>query len=306
MKFYYLNTPHSSNEKVGLTIGNFDGLHLGHQSLIQNLKKHCLSAGYRSAILTFNPHPVQILRPQNNFLINSYDRRAELIKEIGIDIIVEIGFDRDFSTLTPIDFFNKYILKIPNLKLMILGHDFSFGSQKTGGANFLKDTCLLNNIEAYVDQAYCLDNKVVSSSKIREFLSGGDVLMANRYLGRTFSLNGTVVKGDGRGKKIGFATANINYDFQRKIPGKGVYATQVQIQGMTFNSVTNIGVTPTFKESDTLSIETHILDFKNEIYGEDINILFYQKIRDEIKFQSVNDLVEQIKSDIQHSKGIRA
>lgn len=303
MKKQILNNSINKNG-VGLTIGNFDGLHLGHQNLITKLVQTCSKKNLTSAVLTFNPHPVQILRPQENYLINSYNDRAEMIKELDVNEIYEISFDRDFSTLDPLDFFEKYILTIPNLKLVILGHDFCFGSQKSGDSKFLKELCEARQIEGIIHVPFLFENEIVSSSLIRKLIDLGDVDRAGDLLNRPYFISGTVVKGDGRGRKIGFPTANINFEPSLKVPANGVYVTRVQIQNMLFDSVTNIGFAPTFKDSPSLAVETHILDFCNDIYGESITVHFYKKLRDEKKFESVNDLITQIKLDVEQSKGV--
>ena len=291
------------NNGVGLTIGNFDGLHLGHRNLIDKLTSVCKLKGLASAVLTFNPHPVQILRPQSNFLINSYIDRTEIIKSFSVNEIYEINFDRDFSTQSPDDFFEKYIYTIPDLKFVILGHDFSFGSGKSGNSEKLKGMCEKKGIETLIHKPFIYQDEIISSSQIRKLIDAGDVNLAAEKLGRPYFISGTVVKGDGRGKKIGFPTANIAFDHILKIPLRGVYVTRVEIENMIFDSVTNIGFSPTFKDTQVVAVESHLLDFSNDIYGETIKVSFYKKLRDEKKFESVNELVNQIKLDVALSRG---
>jgi riboflavin kinase/FMN adenylyltransferase len=281
-----------------LTFGNFDGVHSGHREFLDEVKKNSLEKKCKLVVVTFIPHPRQILSPKEKFLINSYEERRDILEGLHIDYIYEIEFTRDFSTLSPKDFLEQYILVSPFIKGLALGYDFSFGSNKSGSIKFVKEYCKDKDINILIQEEYLNDNSRVSSSEIRKALDSGDVECANKFLERKFYILGTVIKGQGRGRQIGFPTANIFYNKERMIPSRGVYITQTKYAGEIYNSVTNIGFNPTFEDSENINIETHILNFDKDIYGDKIEVLFSKKLRDEKKFNSVDELVKQISIDV--------
>jgi riboflavin kinase/FMN adenylyltransferase len=288
---------------IVLTIGNFDGVHLGHQFLISKSKSVCLNGGFKLVVLTFNPHPHQILSQNfKNYLLTSYEDKKSLLSKTGVDYLVELNFDRDFSTKKPEDFLNEYILIYPNIKEIHVGHDFMFGINKSGNFELISQEASKRNISVFKQDRFEFNQKVISSTEIRKSLSCGDIETANQYLGRNFFISGRVIKGDGRGKKIGFPTANINYEKELLIPQRGVYITRTHLGELNYNSLTNIGFNPTFKDEEVLSLENHILDFNQDIYGERIKVEFLKKIREEKKFSSVNDLIAQIQQDVKITK----
>ncbi len=288
---------------IGLTIGNFDGVHIGHRQLLTKIKSDCLEKGLKFVVVTFAPHPQKILQPgKERFLINSYETRRSLLSDLGVDYLVEVMFTRDFSTLSPEAFLTDYLLIYPKLKNMYLGYDFAFGANKEGGFDLVKTICEDRGIKVEIQPKFEFKNQVVSSSLIRERISSGNLSEVRDILGRNFCLEGVVVKGEGRGKRIGFPTANIQVNPDLIVPQKGVYVTRTCYEGMTYQSVTNIGNNPTFKDTNQIHIETNILDFDNDIYGENLEIEFLSKVRDERKFATVNDLIEQIKLDVQFSR----
>jgi riboflavin kinase / FMN adenylyltransferase len=288
---------------IGLTIGNFDGVHIGHQQLLKQIKSECKEQDLKFVVVTFTPHPQKILQPEKErFLINSYEQRRSLLKKIGVDFLVELAFTRDFSTLPPEAFIKNYLLSYPDLKNFYLGYDFAFGANKEGGYDLAKSLCSSSGIKVQIQPKFEQAGSVVSSSRIREKLLGGKVEEAAVVLGRPFRLEGVVVKGEGRGKKIGFPTANIQVHADLIVPQKGVYITRTVYNGMTYQSITNIGNNPTFKDSHLVHIETNLFDFDTDIYGETIEIEFLQKVRDEKKFATVNELIEQIRRDVQEAK----
>lgn len=293
------------NSPVGLTIGNFDGVHLGHQELLQKIKNDCMERNYSFGVVTFVPHPHQILQPEKKgFLINSYQQRRKYLEEIGVDLLIEIKFDRDFSTLSPESFLQNYIIPHKQIKKLYLGYDFAFGANKAGSHGIAHDLLQPLGVEVELQEVFKNQTGIVSSTLIREKLLAGDVVKASELLGRPFSLDGVVIKGEGRGKKIGYPTANIKVSEDQLIPAKGVYVTRTRYQGMTFNSITNIGSNPTFNKVQSLNIETNLFDFNSDIYGEEIEVNFLQKLRDERRFPTVNDLIKQISEDVDKAKEI--
>lgn len=289
-------------EKVQITIGNFDSVHLGHREFLSRINNDCKKTKSKFLVITFVPHPIQILKAQTGFLINTFLERRELLASCGVDYLLEIDFTRDFSTLTPEDFLEKFVFSFSVIDKIYLGHDFVFGANKSGDYQFAKKICEKKKIELVLQDEFKLENHAVSSSAVREFVFKGDMERANSLLGRSYFLSGRVIRGQGRGKQIGFPTANIEYDKELIKPSVGVYVTQTLIHDMTYNSVTNVGINPTFNLGQSVNIETHLLDFDRDIYGEGLRVCFLKKIRDEKKFSSVNDLVYQIENDVKTTK----
>lgn len=285
------------NEKIGLTIGNFDGVHLGHQNILGHIKKDCQDNQMKLLVVSFVPHPLVTLLNKKNFLINSYEERQSLLEKENVDYLIEINFSRDFSTLSPESFLKKFISTIKGLTKVYLGHDFAFGENKSGGENIVKSFFEKTKVVVETQDQWKLSQSVVSSTAVRELISKGEICRCNELLGRLFSLSGRVIKGAQRGRKIGFPTANVEIGEEYIKPCMGVYSTNTIIDNRKYKSLTNIGVNPTFVEEGQSSVETHIIDFDEDIYGENIKVEFIEKIRNEIKFESVNDLIKQIELD---------
>ncbi|HLT23363.1 MAG TPA: bifunctional riboflavin kinase/FAD synthetase [Bacteriovoracaceae bacterium] len=303
MKVIHNITDIPKGQKLGITIGNFDGVHIGHQHLLDEIRKKCDAKGLSFVVVTFVPHPQKILCPgKDRFLISSYNYKRTLLEEQGVDYLIEIEFNRDFSTLSPEEFLKNYLLPHPGLEDIYLGYDFAFGANKQGDFDIVKNTCKNANVE--IQPKYEFAGQTVSSTLIRKLIEDGELKKVEGVLGRPFRLEGTVIKGEGRGKKIGFPTANILISTDLIIPAKGVYVSRTTNRGMTYNSITNIGNNPTFNNNDGLYIETHLFDFDDYLYGEVIEVELYQKLRDEKKFSSVNELVDQIKKDIEKAKEV--
>lgn len=288
---------------IGLTIGNFDGVHLGHRELLTKIKQECLEKKIAFVVLTFIPHPQKIIQPEKErFLITSYEQRRKLLQSVGVDYLVEINFTRDFSTLSAEDFLRLHLLSYPHLTHFYLGYDFAFGANKKGGFDLVQSLCLPHKVHVEIQPKFHHAGLVVSSSSIRDLLAKGLVEDVAQVLTRKFQLEGVVVKGEGRGKKIGFPTANIQCSPDLIIPQNGVYVTRTHYNEMIYHSITNIGHNPTFKDTKQIHVETNIFDFNLDIYGEKLEIEFLSKIRDEKKFPTVNHLVDQIKADVDVAK----
>lgn len=284
---------------IGLTIGNFDGVHIGHRSLLKKIREECTRKDLSFVVVTFVPHPQKILHPdKEHFLLNSYEKRRELLESLGVNYLVEMKFTRDFSTLAPEEFMKKHLFSYEGLREFYLGYDFAFGANKQGSHDVALEICKPRGVHVETQPKFEFENEVVSSTFIRELIVNGKVDEASKFLGRTFHLEGMVIKGEGRGKKIGFPTANIQVSSDLIVPHNGVYVTRTRHQNMTYQSVTNIGFNPTFKEGRQVHIETNIFDFDSDIYGERLDIEFISKIRDEKKFPTVNDLINQIREDV--------
>lgn len=283
-----------------LTIGNFDGLHLGHREIITSIQNRAKEVGGTSVVYTFRPHPHRALRPNEKLpLINTYDEKLEILERMGIDAVIEEPFRRDFSTIEPEDFFRDVLLKKLSVHEIYVGYDFGFGKNRTGNLDVLAHLCQTKGVPLHVAKPLKIDSEICSSSKIREHLHTGKIQEANALLGREFFYRGVVVKGDGRGRKIGFPTANISIEDKLQI-ASGVYATNTICRGKAYKSITNVGLRPTFTDGQNvpITVETNIFDFESDIYGEKIEVRFYQRVRSEKKFNSVDELKAQIQRDI--------
>jgi riboflavin kinase/FMN adenylyltransferase len=286
------------NEEFGLTIGNFDGVHLGHQDLLNKVKDQCVQNKLKMTVMTFIPHPQKILfGDKKHFLLCDYEKRRELLKKMGVDFLVEIDFSRDFSTIDPEHFLKTFLFSNPKLKSLYLGYDFAFGANKQGTFQIAQKIAEEHKIKCELQEKFLASGDIISSSKIREFMEKGNIEQATKFLGYNFSINGLIVRGVGRGKTIGFPTANLSFDSDLIVPARGVYITKTIHAHSEYNSVTNIGFNPTFKDDNILHVEDHILSFNKDIYGEKIEVIFYKKIRDEKKFSGIDELVKQIKLD---------
>jgi riboflavin kinase/FMN adenylyltransferase len=287
---------YQNHKAVGVLLGNFDGVHLGHQFLLKEFERLCAERNLTPIIVTFIPHPRVVLSNVKNFLLKTYNQRKEKLNELGLKDIVEIDFNRDFSSLTPESFLEQYVY-CPNLKLISVGHDFKFGANKTGTYSSVQSFANKMKIECAQSKQFQINGVTPSSSLIRSLIIEGKLEDANVLLGNYHCLEGIVVKGAQRGTKIGFPTANIDYAAEILAPKKGVYITETIVAGMKYQSVTNIGSNPTFNTDNDIHVETHILDFSRNIYGEKISVYFIRRLRDEVKFSSVNDLIDQIHKD---------
>lgn len=298
-----LNDFKYKHKNVAITIGNFDGIHLGHQALIKDIMKITQERKETLVVCTFVPHPKFILTNTQSFLLNGYLERRELLQTLGVHFLLEFEFNRDFSTQSPNDFLNNHIAKFPFVKSLYLGHDFAFGANKAGDHDFVKQYCNQHKINCFLEKEFSPNNSIkVSSTTIRNHLLNGEVNKANDLLGRNFYVTGRVIKGMGRGKTIGFPTANILFSSDRLIPKTGVYKSLVKFNGLNYNSITNIGYNPTFNNETSINFETHIFDFDNDIYGDELTVELIRFIRSEKKFNNVNELISQIKNDIKEVK----
>ncbi len=289
-----------------VTIGNFDGVHLAHQKIFKRVVIEADNEKRKSVVITFDPHPKKVLHPEKRpfFLITSLDEKLQLIADMGIDAVVLIKFSLELAKMTAAEFVKNILWDKLHIKKIFIGHDYSFGRGKEGNKEYLKSSGDRLGFEVEVINAIKADGIPVSSTKIRDAILDGNVKLAARLLGRPYNLGGAVIKGYQRGAGIGFPTANIEPE-KALIPCSGVYAVIAEIEGSSRPSVVNIGFNPTFG-NDKLSVEAHVLDFRGNIAGKNLNLLFIDRIRDERKFENVERLAEQIKKDIGQAKEILA
>jgi riboflavin kinase/FMN adenylyltransferase len=287
-----------------VTIGNFDGVHLAHQEIFKRVVIEADNENRKSIVITFDPHPKKVLHPERRpfLLITSLDEKLKLIADMGIDAVVLLKFSLELAKMTAAEFVKNILWDRLHIKKIFIGHDYSFGRGKEGNEEYLKSSGNRLGFEVEVINAIKADGIPVSSTRTRNAILDGNVKLAARLLGRPYNLGGTVIKGYQRGAGIGFPTANIETD-KVLIPDRGVYAVIAEIEGIGHPSVVNIGFNPTFG-NDKISVETHVLDFKGNITGKSLNLLFIDRIRDERKFESVERLAGQIKKDIGQAKEI--
>ena len=290
-----------------VTIGNFDGVHLGHHMLFSEVVSRAYRNRGTSVVVTFDPHPLQVVRPEIGIkLISTYEQKVELISLAGIDVLVVIPFTKDFSATRAETFVDEVLIKSIGVKELVVGYDYAFGRGRQGNIEFLKEQGKLKGFPVTVVEPYYVDDMLVSSSKVRELVSSGRMMDVKKLLGRNYQIRGTVQEGKKRGGPVvGFKTANLHLSEEDLCPKHGVYVTQVVYEGKCYGGVLNIGYNPTFGEN-RLSAETHIFDFDQEIYGKEIKINLLKHLRGEKKFSGPEELAGQIREDIRLAKEILA
>ncbi len=287
-----------SNDST-LAIGNFDGIHLGHQKILQLLKEKAKKSDLPSLVLTFSPHPEKILGGKLVKMIQTLDQRLREIQKFGIDTVLVVPFDEKFSSLSGQDFIQKIVVNTLKAKEVIVGENFRFGKNREGDISLLQLSASRFNFRVHSIPAVVKDGMVVSSSLIRSSLQEGKIEIANDLLGRLYEIEGSVIKGKSRGKALGFPTANIATE--NEIIPPGVFITTSLIDSKSLPSLTNVGNRPTFHQEETI-IESFIIDLNKNLYGEKIRVNFIKKIRDEMKFKTPGDLSQQIKKDLEKAK----
>jgi riboflavin kinase/FMN adenylyltransferase len=297
----HTNLDHFKAHKPVVTIGTFDGVHLGHQKVILRLHEFARQHDGETVIFTFHTHPRLVTSPDENNLrlLTTLNEKINLFERYGIDHLIIYTFDKNFSELSYSEFVEKILVEKIGTHCLVVGYDHKFGKNREGGFDYLKNCAKKFKFEIERLDALLVDDDSVSSTKIRNALQNGEIEKANHYLGYMFTLHGTVVEGRKLGRKLGFPTANIEASDKFKIiPGYGVYAVKVELNGFDYNGMLNIGTRPTFNNNaDNRSIEVNIFDFEGDIYNKEITLRFAGKIRDEQKFESVEMLVNQLAKD---------
>lgn len=283
-----------------ITVGTFDGVHAGHRAIIDTVLEKASQRDARSVIVTFDPHPREIINPGDAGikLLTTLQERREILEEIGIDLMVVIPFDRDFSLLSSEEFVHDIIFQKIGVSEFVIGYDHQFGKNREGTIETIERIGKELAFDTYVVSKKEVGAQTVSSTAIRHAISGeGNVEQAAEFLQRPYRLNGVVIHGDKRGKEIGYPTANIKPEDPRKIiPREGVYAVKVRFENQWYGGMMNIGKRPTF-EGQEQRLEVHIFDFDEDIYGKEVQVRFLKRIRNEKKFSGVGELVEQLEED---------
>lgn len=288
------------NQPSILTIGTFDGIHLGHQAIINRLNDHAKLSGGISTLITFEPHP-QLIIPRSDKpeirLLTTIEEKINLLQKSGLGRLVIAGFTPEFALTEPAFFVEKVLVERMAMKHIVIGHDHAFGKGRAGNINLLHSFAKTHHFDVEVVEPVEVDGRIVSSTLIRKSLLKGDAATAIKLLGRPYIIRGQVIEGDGRGRKLGFPTANIRTPSRYKlIPCNGVYATKCVLEGKTYDSIVSIGVRPTFN-SNSQCIEAHLIDFDGDLYGKEIEIRLTHRIRNEERFDTAQELVEQMKMD---------
>lgn len=285
--------PLNSNAPIGLTIGNFDGVHIGHQALIKKLIAESKKRNLTPSVMTFEPHPKEFFISENApSRLTTLREKLEFFLDYGIEKVFVCAFNQKFSNISSEAFMGQILKEQLKVQLLIVGNDFRFGSKRQAGIEDLKK----NAFELFEIPEIDLNGKRVSSTRIREGLKEGRIQEVNQFLGRPYTISGKVVEGDKRGRQMGFPTANIHMKHLRPAL-TGVYAVKLGNR----NGVANLGVRPTIAGTPKLLLEVHLLNFNEDIYGQHVQVTFLEKIRDEIKFENIDALIEQIKKDVAHA-----
>lgn len=278
-------------------LGNFDGIHLGHQALISKLLDIAYKESLEPTIITFDPHPSEILTPDRPTpLLIPLEQKKKILEKLGIKNLVLVPFSREFSKITYQDFVKNILIAKCRPKINVVGFDYTFGYKGRGNAKLLKQICAKKKIRTYIMPPITHNNMPISSSLIRSLVKSGNMSKIPEFLGRPYSISGVVVGGNRIGKKLGFPTANINLPQNVILPPKGVYASVINVEGNTYKGAANLGLKPTF-DGKTTNLEVHLFDFNQNIYGKNIEVFFIDMLRKEKRFKSAIDLQKQIKKD---------
>lgn len=289
-----------------VTIGTFDGVHLGHQKILNRIKKLAVENHGETVLITFWPHPRMILYPDehNLRLLNTFEEKTRLLREAGIDHLLTIPFTKSFSELSSEQFIQEILIKTLKTRKLVIGYDHRFGKNREGSFEYLKENIQRYGFELEEISREDVENVGVSSTKIRKSLEHGEVETANEFLGREYELNGIIIKGQQLGRSIGFPTANMHIPHDYKlIPCDGAYAVMVDVEGETFGGMLNIGQRPTVK-GDSRSIEVHLFDFQGDLYDKRICVKLKSYLRPEVKFEGLDNLKKQLEKDKEMAKSI--
>jgi len=289
-----------------LAIGVFDGVHRGHQAVISTSADHAAASNGTPVVVTFDPHPEKVLRPQAApHLLSATEHKIALIRALGVEHLLVITFDKQFAATEPEDFVQKLVIHSKPLQEICVGHEWSFGKNRRGNLDLLKKLGAKFNFDVVGIPPVKINGAVVSSTAIREAIEKGDLAKAAEMLGREYTILGTVTRGDNLGKKIGFPTANLSAHSEQ-FPPNGVYVAEARIDGELYRGVINLGIRPTVSIGKSERVlEIHLFDFNRDIYGHDVEVRFLKFLRSEKKFQDLDTLVQQIRQDVEQARQLR-
>ena len=291
-----------------ITMGTFDGIHRGHQKLLAELRKRADARNGKAVVVTYYHHPLETIhRKTFPYLLTERNKKEELLKKYGADCVLYLDFDSEMAEMDPEEFLRKVIIETLHPAEIIVGYDTHFGKKREGDFSLLKKLEKKYNYIADSISAFSVEKEIVSSSKIRDLIREGDMQKAKTFLGRDYSVLGKVVSGHKVGRTIGYPTMNLEQDDPYKlIPALGVYVSKVIVDGEIYDSVTNVGYSPTIKSTGIKEVETHLLNFCGDSYSEKIELIFLKRIRDEIKFNNIEQLIKQIEKDVNEAKAFLA
>ena len=286
-----------------ITIGVFDGVHAGHRYLLKTLQQQAAEKNLLSGVVTFNPHPQSVLHPHNQLLwLSDPEDRVKSLQKLGINLVAVLTFTPEVAQLSAQEFMSL-VKKHLRMRSIMVGPDFTLGRGQEGNIQLLRALGREMKFSVEVIPPYTIDGEVVSSTLIRQALTQGDMERVRRLMGHYFQIGGKIIASDRRGRILGFPTANLDIKLQQALPGNGIYATITQVDDKQFPSATNIGTRPTFGEGEK-NVETHLLNYKGDLYGKEIRVEFMQKLRDEQRFPSSEELKAQIRKDIREVEAI--
>ncbi|RLC52218.1 MAG: bifunctional riboflavin kinase/FAD synthetase [Candidatus Cloacimonadota bacterium] len=287
-----------------VSMGTFDGVHLGHRKLLKSLRKRADETGGEAVVITYYHHPLEIIHKKTfPYLLTERHKKEELIKNLGIDCVLYLNFDEKMAEMTADEFLTEILLGELETREFVVGYDTHFGKKREGNSEFLEKNAEKFHYRVETVEPLKIDNRIVSSSLIRDFVREGNMQSVERFLGRKYSLFGKVVSGKKIGRKIGFPTINVEpSDPNKLIPAIGVYISEATIEKQKYIAVTNIGYSPTLKRTNIKEIETFILDFEGEVYDKEVEIIFHRRLRDEVLFPSENDLIKAIFKDVEQTR----
>ena len=289
-----------------LAIGVFDGVHLGHQAVISTSAEHARTANGTPVVVTFDPHPEKVLRPEGApHLLTATAHKIALIRDLGVAHLLIIKFDKQFAATEPEDFVQQLVEHSKPLREICVGHEWSFGKNRRGNLKLLNEFGARFDFGVVGIPPVTVNGELVSSTTIRQALEAGDLAKAARMLGREYTILGTVVRGDDLGKKIGFPTANLSAH-NEQFPPNGVYFAEARLDGAIYPGVVNLGCRPTVSSKTERILEIYLLDFEGDIYGKDIEVRFIRYLRPEKKFENIEALVRQIEFDVKQARELSA
>lgn len=283
-------------DETVIALGNFDGVHRGHQELIRRMVSAARTANMKSAVFTFSNHPRNFLGSNKVFKIAGEAEKLAILEELGVDYLFNIPFDEEICHMSPEDYVDNLLIKTFRMKEVYCGFNYRFGYKAQGDTAMLMSMSLKKGFGIHVMEPFTIEEEVVSSTILRSAIESGDMIKAEKLMGRLYSVTGKVSEGEKLGRTIGFPTANLSMEESMLAPGKGVYITRCILDGKAYEAISNVGVKPTVGNYD-MNIETHIFDFEGDIYGREIKVQFLKRLRDEMKFESLDDLVKQIERD---------
>jgi riboflavin kinase/FMN adenylyltransferase len=288
-----------------LTIGNFDGVHLGHREIFRQVVRQARSVDGTSAVLTFEPHPLRLLAPEKAPpRINTPEEKVRLIEASCIDLMVVLPFTRELAALSAGEFVREILVERLGVRHLVVGYDYAFGRDREGNIDFLQDQADHYGFQLHVLEPICTDEQVYSSTRIRKAVRAGEVAAVVRMLGRNFTLDGQVVHGAGRGRQLGFPTSNLE-TIKELLPKEGVYAVKVKWHERLYDAVVNIGHRPTFDDLGP-ALEIHLLDFDGDLYDETLRLYFVERLREEKRFESIAELQDAVRADIRKARNVLA